>query len=169
MAFDAKFVAAAAQVLDERVTRDNHSRGAVGLQASHRPQPCFQTAVVALDPVVRVLERVVQRVRQQVLDHVRQRRGLVGDDLFWFTVTRDRSAEELARRGNIATGRDVDVDDLAVSVDSAIHVAPHTSDLDVGLVHEPASPDGMSARSRRVYQPRCELMRPGSRRDLVVM
>jgi hypothetical protein len=62
--------------------------------------------VVALDPVVRVLERVVQRVWQQVLDHVRQRRGSVGDNLFWFTVTGDRSAEELARRGTIATRRD---------------------------------------------------------------
>jgi hypothetical protein len=58
---DAEFVVAAPQVLDERVTCDDRSRGAVSLQTAHRPQPCFQPAVVTLDPVVRILDRVMQR------------------------------------------------------------------------------------------------------------
>jgi DNA-binding transcriptional ArsR family regulator len=47
----AEFVVAAAHVLDECVTSDDHCRGAVGLQSAHRPQPCFQPFVVALDTV----------------------------------------------------------------------------------------------------------------------
>jgi hypothetical protein len=43
----------------------------------HRPQPRFQSAVATLDPVVRMPERVVQRLRQQFFDHVRERGGAV--------------------------------------------------------------------------------------------
>ena len=53
--FDTELVLAAAQVLDERVTFDDHRRGAVGPQAARRPQPRFQPAVIALDPVARIL------------------------------------------------------------------------------------------------------------------
>ena len=49
----AEFVLAAADVLDERVTFDGHCRSAVGLQSAHRPQPRFQSPVIALHPIVR--------------------------------------------------------------------------------------------------------------------
>ena len=57
--FDAEFVVASPDVLDERVAADDDARGAVGLDAAHRSQPCFQPAVVTLDPVVRIPDRVV--------------------------------------------------------------------------------------------------------------
>jgi hypothetical protein len=156
MRVDAEFVVAAAKVLDERVTCDDRSRGAVSLQTAHRPQPCFQPAVVTLDPVVRILDRVVQRLRHYLFDHVRQRRGPVGDDLFRFAMSGDRRGEERARRSDVPTDRDEHVDHLAVSVESAVHVAPHAGNLDVRLVNEPALADSMAARSRRVDQQRCE-------------
>ena len=85
--FDAELVVATSHVLDERVALDDHCRGVVGLQAAHRPQPCSQPSVIALDPIVRILDRVVQRVRQQVVDDVRQGRSAVGDDLFRLAMT----------------------------------------------------------------------------------
>jgi hypothetical protein len=163
----AEFVVAAAKVLDERVTLNDHRLGAVRLQAAHRPQPCFQPAVITLNPVVRILDRVVQRPRQQLLDHVRQRRGPVGDDLFRFAMHGDRDHGERARRGDITPGRDEHVDDLAVSVDSSVHVASHAGNFDIGLVDEPAPPDGMAKGSRRVDQQRCEPLHPAVQREVV--
>ena len=92
--FDSEFVVAAAKVLDEGVTCDDHGRGAVGLQAAHWPQPCFQSAVIAFDSVVRVLGRVGQRLRHELVDHVRQRCRFVGDDLFGFAVRCDGGGAE---------------------------------------------------------------------------
>ena len=97
--FDSEFVVAAAKVLDESVTCDDHGRGAVGLQAAHWPQPCFQSAVIALDSVVRVLHGGVQRLRHELVDHVRQRRRSVGDDLFRFAVRCDRGVKNRRAAG----------------------------------------------------------------------
>lgn len=44
-----EMVVASAEVLHHRVTLDHDAGGAVGLQAAHQLQPCFQPAVVALD------------------------------------------------------------------------------------------------------------------------
>jgi hypothetical protein len=49
---------------------------------------------------------------------------------------------------------------LAVSVDGAVHVPPHASNLDVGLIDEPASPDSVATWSRRVTQQRCKPLYP---------
>lgn len=84
-------------------------------------------------------------MRQQLFDHVRECRGPVGDDLVGFAVRGDRRREEPARRSDVTRGRDVHVDDLAVSVDGAVHVAPHAGNLDIGVVDEPAPADGMTA------------------------
>jgi hypothetical protein len=54
---------AAAQILDERVTADHRRRGPISSQTAHRPQPRLEPAVIALDPVVRILRRVVQHLR----------------------------------------------------------------------------------------------------------
>ena len=60
---DADFVVPAPQVLNERMTSNDHGRGAVDLQSAHRPQSPLESVVVALDPVVRVLRGVVERGR----------------------------------------------------------------------------------------------------------
>ena len=60
------------------------------------------------------------------------------DDLFRFAMPGDRGHEERARRSDITPDRDEHVNDLAVSVDSAVHIAPHADDFDVCLVDEPA-------------------------------
>jgi hypothetical protein len=52
---DSELVVATAQVLDEGVASDHDARRSLGLQSAHRPEPCLQAAVVALDPVVLVL------------------------------------------------------------------------------------------------------------------
>jgi hypothetical protein len=52
--FDGEFVVAAADVLHERVPGCNNPRGPVTLQAAHRPQPGFQSAMISLDRVIRV-------------------------------------------------------------------------------------------------------------------
>lgn len=79
----------------------------------------------------------------------------------------DRRRVEPARRGDVTANRDVHVDDLAVSVDSAVRIAPHAGDLDIGLVDEASSPDGMSAWSCRVDQQRCKSLHPAVQRDVI--
>ena len=63
----------------------------------------FSRAMVALDPVDLVLAGDVQRGRNQLLDHVRQSRGTVGDDLSRDTWTDNAAvknvlAEAMSRR-----------------------------------------------------------------------
>jgi hypothetical protein len=99
----AEFVVSSSEVLDERVTADDHAGRPVGLQPAHRSEPRFQSAVVALDPVVRVLLGVVNRVGQEVRDHVCQGRGTVGDDLVGLTVREHCRREERACCDDVAT------------------------------------------------------------------
>ena len=111
-----------------------------GLHPAHRPEPGLEPAVVAFDPVVLVLAGVVQRGRKQLLDHVRQSRRPVGDDLGRVTVDGQRSGEEPPRGGDVPTLRHIHVDDLAVLVDRPVDVGPDPGDLDIGLVDEPPIP-----------------------------
>ncbi len=94
----------------------------------------------------------MERARCQFVDRARQRRSLVGHDLFWFAMRVERGREELSGGSQVAAGRDVDVDDLTVLVDGPIHVPPPACDLHVGLVHEPTATDRVSAWSRRIRQ-----------------
>ena len=127
----------------------------------------LEPAVVAFDPVVLVLAGVVQRGRNQVLDHVRQRRRPVGDDLTRVTVDSQGSGEERPRGGDVATLRDVHVDHLAVLVDRPVDVGPDPGDLDVGLVDEPAIPGQVPDRPGRVDQQRREPLHPPIEGDVV--
>ena len=52
-------------------------------------------------------------------------------------------------------------------VDGAIHVAPDTVDLDVGLIDEPPVPDTVTARSRCIDEQRCEALDPAIDRDVI--
>jgi hypothetical protein len=78
---DSQFVVAAPQVLDEGVPSDDDACRPVGLQPAHRPQSGLQPSVVAFASVVLLLAGVVERCRDQLVDHVRQGRCPVGDDL----------------------------------------------------------------------------------------
>jgi hypothetical protein len=54
---DTEFVVAAAEVLDERVSCDDHLCGGIGGQPAHRAEPVFQPTVVGLDRIVNRYER----------------------------------------------------------------------------------------------------------------
>ena len=66
--FDAEFVLAASQVLDERVPADHHTRSPVGSKIAHWPESCLESSVIPLDPVVPILGRVVEHFWEQVID-----------------------------------------------------------------------------------------------------
>jgi len=83
--FDAEFVVATAQVLNERVTAYHHRRSPISLEPAHRFQPRLESTVAALDAVVPVLLGVVERVRDQLLDHRLQCLGQVSDHLATLT------------------------------------------------------------------------------------
>ena len=80
--------------------------------------------------------------------------------------TQDRVEEPPCRRG-VSPAGDVDVDDLAVLVNGAVHVTPDTGDLDVGLIDEPAVPDVMATGPGRVDQQRGETLDPAVDRDVI--
>ena len=157
---DRELVVAAAEVLDEGVASDDNARRAMVLQPTHRPEPGLEPAVVALDVVVLVLAGVMLRGRDQLLDHVGQRRCPVGDHLGRVTLNSQGSGEERTRGGDVASLRDVHVDHPAALVDRPVDVGPDPGDLDVGLVDEPAIPGQVSHRPGRVDQQRCEPLHP---------
>ena len=100
-----EFVVTSSDVLHEGVTPDDHTRRPVGLHAAHRSQPRFQPSVIALDPVVRILRGVMNRVGHQLGDDVRQRGRTIGDDLDRLTMRVDRSSEEPAGRSDVGRRR----------------------------------------------------------------
>ena len=65
---DTEFVVTAADVLNERVTTDDHSGGVVSFEATHRTESGLEPTVVAFDAVVRVLLRVVKRGGNEAFD-----------------------------------------------------------------------------------------------------
>jgi hypothetical protein len=60
---------------------DDHPGTAIPLEAAHRSQPCLQAPMVSLDPVVGVPIGAMPRRRQQLLQHDRVGRRLIGDYL----------------------------------------------------------------------------------------
>jgi hypothetical protein len=67
--FDSEFVVAASQVLDEGMTADHRRRSLFRSQTAHRPQPRLEPSVIALDPIVRILGRVVEHFWKEVVDN----------------------------------------------------------------------------------------------------
>jgi hypothetical protein len=128
---DTEFVVAAAQVLHERVTAGRHRRAAIGLETAHRSQSGLESAVVALEAVVRVSLCVVESTGDQLLDHRLQHQhlGQVADHLVGLAMSSQSGAEEPAGRGNLTTWRGEHVDDLTVLAYSALDVAPSAGDL----------------------------------------
>ena len=60
-----------AEVLDEGVPADDHPRGSVTLQPSHRSEARLETPVVGLERIVRVGLRVVEGRREQLVKDAR--------------------------------------------------------------------------------------------------
>jgi methylated-DNA-[protein]-cysteine S-methyltransferase len=158
---------AATQVLDERVTPDDHPRGRVGLQSPHRPQPPLESSVVALDPVVRVVRGVVECGGPQVRNDVLECAGQVGHHLLRLAMGGEGCHEERAGGRNVASRRDIPVDHLAVLVHRPVDVAPGTTDLHLGLVDEPAATDSVPAGSGRVDDERGEPLHPPVQADVI--
>ena len=123
--------------------------------------------MVAFDPVVGVLLGVVSGVGQQVGDVVRQGRGAVGDDLVGVTVPERSGREERPCCGVAAALRDEHVYDLAVFIAGPVHVSPDASDLDVGLVDEPALSHDMAARAGYVYEQQREAFHLPKQGDVI--
>ena len=142
-------------------------RSQVSFEAAHRTEPCLDPAVIGFDPIVRVLLSVVERARDQLIDHSPQRPGPVGHHLSRFVVVAERRGEEPSRGPDTASGRDIDVDDLAVLVDGSVDVTPPTGDLHVGLIDEPTVADRMAARPGRIREERHEALHPPVHRDVV--
>ena len=57
-AIDTEFGVATTNILHQRVTAHDHQRRMVTFEAAHRSQPCVESAVIALDTIVRMLLRV---------------------------------------------------------------------------------------------------------------
>jgi hypothetical protein len=94
-------------VLDEGVPGDVHPGAAVLLEPSHRSQPRFEAAVIALDAVVGVLIGAVPGGWQELLQHRRVRRRSIGDHLGGHDVGRaDRPLEEPVGGTGVSTGGD---------------------------------------------------------------
>jgi hypothetical protein len=89
-----QLVVSAAKVLHQRMLGDDHPGAVVLLEPTHRAQR-LRPAVVALDPVVGVPVRGVLGRRQQLFQHGRVHRRLIGDDLGRRDLRRpDRLSEE---------------------------------------------------------------------------
>jgi hypothetical protein len=58
----------------------------------------------------------------------------------------ERGTERPVRSGKISTLRDVHVDHLAALIHGPEHVPPGAGDLDIALVDEPTTTDGVAAR-----------------------
>ena len=99
--FDAELVVSASQVLYEHVTSNHDSRTSIAFESTHRPLERLQSAVITLDPVVRVLLGVVMHRWQEFLDHVRERRCLVRHDLNRTAMREEGTNEEFGGRWNV--------------------------------------------------------------------
>jgi hypothetical protein len=78
---DRQLVVAAPNVLHEGMSGDHDPGATVLLEATHRPKPRLQPAVVRLDPVVGVLVGSMPGGWRQLCEHARIHRRVVGDGL----------------------------------------------------------------------------------------
>jgi hypothetical protein len=108
------------QILHEAMPGDHDPGAAVLLEPAHRTQPRLQPAMVTLDVVVGIPIGAMPDRRQQLLEHRRVHRRMVGDDLNGRDLGRaDGPLEEAAGSPPVMLGGDKDIDDLAELVDGA--------------------------------------------------
>ena len=164
---EAEFVVSTAQVLDERMPATDNLGGADAFQAAHRSRSGLQPAVIGFDRVVGVLLHDVPRLGHELVEHPRVSRGPVGGHLGRPSRHAQGPGKELAGCRQIPLRRGQDVDDLSVLVDRPVQVHPLPSDLQVGLVDEPAIRGGVPAGSGCVDQLRGEPLYPPVDRDVI--
>jgi len=127
---ETEFVEAAAEVLNEGVSGDNDRGAAQPLQSPHRPQPRFQSTVIALDRIVRVLIGNMPCGRQQLIEHAKVSLSPVGRHLDWRRRVLERLSEEPLGRGGVPLLGHEHVDDLPELIDCPVQVPPSTSDFE---------------------------------------
>jgi hypothetical protein len=108
--------------------------------------PGLQPAVIGFNWVVGVLLHHVPRLGHDLVEHPRVRRGPVGGHLGGPPGCVQRPGKEPSGRRQIPLRRGENIDDLPVLVDRPVQVHPLPSDLEIGLVHEPAIPRDVPAR-----------------------
>ena len=79
----------------------------------------------------------------------------------------DRDRKEPPGSSNVPSLGHIHVNDLVMLIYCSVHVTPHARDLHIGLVHEPAVTNTVSARSSRVDQLRGESLYPPVDRDVI--
>ena len=120
-----QLVVASPEILDEAMPGDDHPGTGVLLESSHRSQPRLETAMVGLDPIVGVPLGAVPRRWEQLLQHDRVGRCLVGDDLDRLDLGRaDGPLEAPVGRGSVTPRTDPLVNDLPELVDRSVDVPP---------------------------------------------
>ncbi len=72
-----EFVVTSSNILDQSMTRANHSGGRVRLQAPHRSRPGLESPMVSLAAIVGILLCVVERLRRQLVDRRRVESSVV--------------------------------------------------------------------------------------------
>jgi hypothetical protein len=91
-----------------------------------------------LASTVRVPFDVMPGRRDQLVQHGRVARSGFGDDLAWCQRQhRQGTVGEAAGAIGVAAGRNEHVNDLASLIDSPVHVAPDTINLQVRFVKQP--------------------------------
>ena len=119
--------------------------GAERFEVEHRPGYTLDGAMVLFDDVVEVFDLAHNdRHAGPGVDRIDGRlvgAALVHRDLVRIAVRSHGLVEEALRCGNIALGREQEVDGLSLLIDGAVQVFPDAFDLDVGLIHAPAAAD----------------------------
>lgn len=117
----------------------NHSvSGSRILEASHRPQPLFEVAVVSLQAIIEVLGALMLCAGEHSTNGGRIAPRFVGYDTFWHCACpSDRAFEESLRRSGVAPLTKVGVHDLAILIDRPIAVSPSTIEAAVRFIYLP--------------------------------
>jgi hypothetical protein len=119
-------------VLDERLPHDDDPGAMVLLEPAHQPQPRFQPAVITFDSTGGLPFGAVPCRWQQLLQHRRVYRCLVGGDLAGRDLGRaNRPLEEAAGRRRIPACGHEHVDNLVELIDRSVHVALLAGDLHI--------------------------------------
>ena len=85
---------------------------------------------------------------------------LVHRDLVRFAVCSHGLVKEALRRSHVALGREQKGDSISLPVDGAIEIFSDALDLDVGLIHAPASADRALVFAGHFFNERQETNRP---------
>ena len=113
------------------------------LEAEHRSGSTFNGTVVLLDEVVQVLDLAHDDLLPSPSVHSFEschiRATFIDRHFLRCAVPLDRLFEEPSRRGLVAMRPQQEIDSVTCLVDGTVQILPLALDLDVGLVHPPAS------------------------------